>query len=161
MKIHTIDLHFMNVERSIAAYAVEGPEGVALVECGPHSTIAYLQKGLERFGFRLEAIRHVFLSHIHFDHAGAAWVLAGQGATVYVHPVGLPHLAAPEKLYNSAKQIYGDQMETLWGRMEPVPMAQLYAPAHEEVIAACGLQFKAIFTPGHAVHHIAWEVSEQ
>ena len=159
MKIHTIDLHFMGVARSIAAFAVEGPEGVALIECGPHSTINKLEEGLQLIGYQLTDVRHLFLSHIHFDHAGAAWVLADAGAMVYVHPAGLPHLAAPERLYQSAKQIYGDQMEALWGRMEPIDPERLYAPSHNEVIKACGLSFRALHTPGHAVHHIAWETS--
>ena len=159
MKIHTIDLKFMGVERSIAAFAIEGPDGVALVECGPHSTIAHLKQGLSNIGYKTEDIRHVFLSHIHFDHAGAAWEFAQNGAMIYVHPAGLPHLAAPEKLYNSARQIYGDDMEVLWGKMEPIALERLYAPAHEEVIKAVGLTFTALHTPGHAVHHIAWEVA--
>lgn len=160
MKIHTIDLRFMGVERSIAAFAVEGPEGTVLIECGPHSTIANLETGLTNAGLSMSDIKHVFLSHIHFDHAGAAWVFADAGATIYVHPIGLPHLASPEKLYNSAKQIYGDQMEILWGRMEPIAAEQLYAPQHGEVIKVCGLKLTALYTPGHAVHHIAWEVAE-
>ncbi len=158
MKIHTIDLQFMGVARSIAAFAIEGPTGVAMVECGPHSTIAHLDTGLAQLGFKRTDVRHVFLSHIHFDHAGAAWAFAQHGAVIYVHPVGLPHLQAPQKLYQSAQQIYGDEMETLWGRMEPIDPQYLYAPQHNETIEAVGLRFKALYTPGHAVHHIAWEV---
>lgn len=158
MRIYTIDLKFMGVDRSIAAFAVEGPSGIALVECGPHSTIQALESGLAAIQYKLSDVQHVFLSHIHFDHAGAAWVFAQQGATVYVHPAGLPHLAAPEKLYNSAKMIYGDEMETLWGKMEPIDTRFLYAPQDKEIIEAVGLSFTALYTPGHAVHHIAWEV---
>lgn len=158
MKIHTIDLQFMGVDRSIAAYAVEGSGGVVLIETGPYSTWEALQKGLIEHGFHIDQIQSVFLSHIHFDHAGAAWALAERGATIYVHPAGLPHLAAPEKLYNSARQIYGDQMELLWGKMEPIAEERLYAPQHGETIETCGLRLTAWYTPGHAVHHIAWEV---
>ena len=96
---------------------------------------------------------------IHFDHAGAAWSFAEQGAKIYVHPKGLPHLAQPEKLYNSARMIYGDDMDRLWGEMRPIPESQLYAPENGEIIEAIGLRFTAWYTPGHAVHHIAWEVS--
>lgn len=158
MKIHTIDLKFMGVDRSIAAFVVEGPTGIALIECGPHSTVQALEQGITAINYQLKDIKHVFLSHIHFDHAGAAWLFAQHGATIYVHPAGLPHLAAPEKLYNSAKMIYGDAMETLWGKMEPIDQQYLHAPQHEEVIEAVGLSFTALYTPGHAVHHIAWEV---
>ena len=158
MQIHTLDLGFKHLEHTIAAFALEGPSGLALVETGPYSTFPQLEAAIEANGWKLSDFRHVFLSHIHFDHAGAAWALARHGAIIYVHPRGLPHLAGPEKLYNSARMIYGDDMDALWGRMEPIPEAQLHAPEHGETIAAAGLRFRAWYTPGHAVHHIAWEV---
>lgn len=159
MKIHTLDLGFLDLEHAIAVFVVEGPEGLVLVETGPASTLPQLETALREQGWQMSDFRQVFLSHIHFDHAGAAWAFARAGATVYVHPKGLPHLAAPEKLYNSARMIYGDNMDRLWGPMHPVAEDQLYAPAHGESIAAAGLHFKAWHTPGHAVHHIAWEAT--
>ncbi len=161
MKIHVLDLDFLDIENAIAAFVLEGPEGLALIETGPASTLAHLGSALRRSGWTMADFRHVFLSHIHFDHAGAAWAFAQKGATIYVHPKGLPHLAAPERLYNSARQIYGEQMDTLWGPMHPIDESLLYAPAHGETITACGLKFTAWHTPGHAVHHIAWQVEEQ
>lgn len=159
MKIHTLDLHFLGIEKSIAVFVVEGPGGLALVECGPASTLPHLKQVLAGNGWKLDDFQHIFLSHIHFDHAGAAWAFAEQGAQIYVHPKGLPHLAQPEKLYNSARMIYGEDMDRLWGEMRPIPENQLYAPEHGEIIHATGLQFTAWYTPGHAVHHIAWELN--
>lgn len=160
MKIHTLDLQFLGIEKSIAVFVVEGPEGLALVECGPAATLPHLQALLQENGWKMADFQHVFLSHIHFDHAGAAWAFADAGAKIYVHPKGLPHLAQPEKLYNSARMIYGDQMDRLWGEMRPIPETQLYAPENGEIITAAGLQFRAWYTPGHAVHHIAWELED-
>jgi len=158
MKIHTLDLQFLGIEKSIAVFVVEGPGGLALVECGPASTLTHLQKNLAENGWKMTDFQHVFLSHIHFDHAGAAWAFAEQGATIFVHPKGLPHLAQPEKLYSSARMIYGDEMDRLWGEMRPIPENQLHAPEHGEIIEVLGLRLTAWYTPGHAVHHIAWEV---
>jgi glyoxylase-like metal-dependent hydrolase (beta-lactamase superfamily II) len=115
---------------------------------------------LQENGWKMADFKHIFLSHIHFDHAGAAWAFADAGAKIYVHPKGLPHLAQPEKLYNSARMIYGDQMDLLWGEMRPIPETQLYAPENGEIISAAGLPFRAWYTPGHAVHHIAWELED-
>ncbi len=158
--IHTFDLQFMGVPQSIASYAIEAEGGVILVEVGPHSTFPVLEQGLRDLGFSIHDVKAVFLSHIHFDHAGAAWAFAEAGATIYVHPKGLPHLHAPEKLYQSASMIYGpENMLSLWGEMRPIPMEQLYAPQHGETIEVAGLRFTAWYTPGHAVHHIAWEVT--
>lgn len=160
MKIHILDLGFLDIEHAIAAFVIEGPEGLALVETGPASTLPHLEAALAENGLQIADFQHVFLSHIHFDHAGAAWAFAEKGARIYVHPKGLPHLAAPEKLYNSARMIYKEHMDTLWGPMHPVEDSRLYAPGHGECIETCGLRFTAWYTPGHAVHHIAWEVSD-
>lgn len=159
MTIHTLDLGFQNLDHTIAAFVVEGPQGLTLVETGPYSTYPHLESALRAKGWSVADLQHVFLSHIHFDHAGAAWALARHGARIYVHPRGLPHLASPEKLYQSARMIYGDAMDALWGAMEPIPEEQLYAPEHAEQIEAAGLRFTAWYTPGHAVHHIAWELA--
>jgi glyoxylase-like metal-dependent hydrolase (beta-lactamase superfamily II) len=159
MRLHTLDLGFLGLDHSIAVFVLETPEGLALVEAGPASTLPRLDAGLHALGFRRGDFRHVFLSHIHFDHAGAAWAFAEAGATVYVHPKGAPHLAAPEKLYNSARMIYGEQMDSLWGEMRPIPEGQLRTPAHGETLEVVGLRCTAWHTPGHAVHHIAWEIA--
>jgi glyoxylase-like metal-dependent hydrolase (beta-lactamase superfamily II) len=159
MKIHTLDLEFAGLQHAVAVFVVEGPTGLTLVETGPHSTFSHLESALHAHGWKTSDFKHVFLSHIHFDHAGAAWAFAEKGAKVYVHPKGLPHLANPEKLYNSARMIYLDQMDSLWGAMHPIDEKNLIAPEHGAVTEACGLRFTAWYTPGHAVHHIAWEVA--
>ncbi len=159
MHIHTLDLDFLDLTDAVAVFVVEGPQGLALVETGPASTLPHLEAALARAGWQIADFQHVFLTHIHFDHAGAAWAFAEKGATIHVHPLGLPHLAAPDKLYNSARMIYGDDMDRLWGPMHPIPVDQLHASGHGEVVEAAGLRFTAWHTPGHAVHHVAWEVA--
>ena len=158
--IHTIDLHFLDVPQAIGAYLIDTSEGPVLVEAGPYSTYETLEKELKKLGYALGDIRYVLLTHIHFDHAGAAWALAEQGTTIYVHPLGAPHLAHPEKLWNSAKRIYQDDMDRLWGEMRPIPEAQLHELAHEETLTIGDTTIKAHHTPGHAVHHIAYQVGD-
>lgn len=157
--IHVLDLHFLDTPQAIAAFVIETSEGPVLVETGPYSTFKHLQQGLQAKGFSVSDIRHVLLTHIHFDHAGAAWALAAQGAKIYVHPVGAKHMANPEKLVASAQRIYKEDMDRLWGAMEPVAESQLVAVKHEEELTIGNTTIKAWHTPGHAVHHIAWQVS--
>ncbi len=158
--IHIIDLQFLGHSHSIAAYLVETSVGPVLVETGPHSVLPNLKKGLADKGYQLEDIKHVFLTHIHLDHAGAAWYFAHQGATVYVHPLGYKHLAQPERLLKSAKRIYQDEMDRLWGEMKAIPESQLVAVEDEAEFTIGDATFKAWHTPGHAVHHIAWQLDK-
>ncbi|MEP0985732.1 MBL fold metallo-hydrolase [Ekhidna sp.] len=153
---HTLDLHFQNLNHAIAAFLIETEGGPVIVESGPYSTFPSMEKGLADHGYKVSDVKHVLLSHIHFDHAGAAWAFAEQGATVYLHPFGADHMHDPTKLVASATMIYGDQMDTLWGKMEGIPKKKLRTVAHEEVLEIGGESFRALHTPGHAKHHIAW-----
>lgn len=156
--IKIIDLHFQDAEQSIGSFIIESTEGPVLVETGPESTFEKLEEGIENSGYHVKDIKHVLLTHIHFDHAGAAWKFAKHGAKIYVHPIGLPHLASPEKLWNSAAQIYGDDMDRLWGKMEPIPEEQLVAVEDGSHIHIGDIDIEAIYTPGHAVHHNAYQI---
>lgn len=153
---HTIDLHFQNYEHAIAAFLIETEDGPVLIESGPYSTFPSLEEGLGKLGYKPKDIKHVLLSHIHFDHAGAAWAFAELGATVYLHPFGADHMHDPTKLVASATMIYGDQMDALWGKMEGIPKKNLKIMEHDEVVEIGGHSFRALHTPGHAKHHIAW-----
>src|SRR5438105_908861 len=137
----------------VAATALETNDGIALFDTGPESTFDNVVVDLRKHGFAAEDVRHVFLSHIHFDHAGAAWRFAELGATIYVHPRGAPHLIDPAKLIASATRLYGDDMERLWGRIAPVPEERVKVLQDNDVIRVAPFEVRAIATPGHASHH--------
>lgn len=158
--VNIIDLHFLQVPEAIAAYVVPTENGAVLIECGPHSTINQLVVGLDRLGLQPKDVHTLLLTHIHFDHAGAAWWLAEHGTHVYVHPRGHKHMLAPERLYESARMIYQDKMDELWGKMEPINSEKCSAVDDGEVLHLDGLTFTAHHTPGHAVHHIAWQLGD-
>ena len=155
-KVYTLDLNFRNLQGAIAAYLIPHQHGAVLVECGPGSTIPGLQAGLKSHGLTPSDVSDVLLTHIHLDHAGAAGWLARQGARIHVHEVGAPHMLDPEKLLSSAARIYGDEMEELWGEFLPVPEECLSVTHDNEVIEIDGLRFRALDTPGHAYHHLAY-----
>jgi len=159
-QIQVIDLNFLNTKESIGSFLIETAKGPVLIESGPESTYEALAAGIEKAGYKVKDIHAVLLTHIHFDHAGAAWKFAENGAKIYVHEIGLPHLANPEKLWNSAAMIYGDDMERLWGKMEPIAIEQLIAANDGDIIDFEDVQFKVIYTPGHAVHHNAYQLND-
>ena len=151
--IHVLDTRQLGRPGIIAATAVESDDGLILFDTGPESTFENIASELQRVGSDISDVRHVFLSHIHFDHAGAAWRLAERGATIYVHPRGAPHLLDPTKLVESATRIFGDEMEKLWGRIAPVPEKNLRVLQDLDIVRVGALEVCAIATPGHASHH--------
>jgi glyoxylase-like metal-dependent hydrolase (beta-lactamase superfamily II) len=154
--IVTLDLNFQGSPLAIASYLLRHSSGAVLIECGPGSTVQALATALGAQGLRPSDITHVLLTHIHLDHGGAAGWMAREGAKIYVHPVGAPHLTNPEKLLASARRIYGDRMDSLWGEFLAVPESMIVVPADGEAITIGSLRFVPVDTPGHAEHHYAY-----
>jgi len=142
----------------IASFLLETEGGPVLLETGPESRFSVLLDGLNKLGYAASDIKHVFVTHIHLDHAGAAWRFAELGATIYVHPKGAPHLIDPSKLWASATRIYGDQMEELWGNMGYVVEDRAQVVQDGDIITLGGVDIQAIETPGHANHHHAFKI---
>ncbi len=159
-RIEIIDLEYQRSAGLIASFLVFAPDGHLLVESGPGSTLGAMTAGLASHGLEPSDIDYLFLTHIHLDHAGAAGWWAQRGTTVCVHEIGAPHLIDPSKLITSATRIYGDQMDTLWGDILPAPAGSVRAIAGGDVVEACGLELRAIYTPGHAGHHHAWRLDD-
>ena len=154
--LYTLDLNFLGIPGTIAAYLIPHPHGAILVECGPGSTLENLKGELARLGLKPSDITDVFVTHIHLDHAGSAGWWARQGARIHVHPVGAPHLENPTKLLESASRIYGEKMDELWGEFLPVPPEKLVTHEDQQMIEIEGINIKALDTPGHAYHHFAY-----
>jgi glyoxylase-like metal-dependent hydrolase (beta-lactamase superfamily II) len=156
-EIITLDLKFLNCPNAIASYLIPHKEGIVLVESGPGSTQQELKGNLDKLGYSIAEITHVLLTHIHLDHAGAAgWLAEQSGAKVYVHPRGAPHMLDPTKLLASATRIYQEKMDLLWGDFLPVAQEQLVILEDGMEIQAGSLTFRALDTPGHANHHMAY-----
>jgi glyoxylase-like metal-dependent hydrolase (beta-lactamase superfamily II) len=152
MSLEPIDLHHQAAERVIASYLLETNDGPALFDCGPSSCLDRLQDGLRQRGVELTDLRHLLLSHIHLDHAGAAGVLVREhpGLTVHVSEIGAPHLIDPTRLEASARRLYGNAFDTLWGELAPIPKENV------EVVGERVLGLECFKTPGHASHHVCY-----
>ena len=160
MRIDVIDLEFQGTPHVIAAFLLRGPDGVALVETGPSSTLPVLLARLAEHGVEPEAVHDVLVTHIHLDHAGAAGFWARRGARVHVHPNGRPHLVDPSKLLTSATRIYGSRMDELWGEVLPAPAEQVLAVEDGAEIEVAGARIRALDTPGHAGHHLVFVLED-
>ncbi|NBW26273.1 MAG: MBL fold metallo-hydrolase, partial [Betaproteobacteria bacterium] len=125
-------------------------------ECGPAATRSTLIDGLRKVGVALQDIRHLLLTHIHLDHAGAAGHLAQVGAHVHVHPFGAPHLASPDKLLASTRRVHGEAYEPFYGDLLAVDAAHLHPVQDGATLSLSGRVLRALHTPGHARHHVVW-----
>ena len=156
--MHYVDLHFRSRPRAIAAVVLHDASGVTLLDPGPTSTLAVLGRALGEAGLSFRDVRTILLTHIHLDHAGATGTLVREhpGIRVQVHEVGAPHLVDPSKLLASATRLYGEQMETLWGEVLPVPASAIVPLRGGERVSASGRLLDVAYTPGHASHHVSY-----
>jgi glyoxylase-like metal-dependent hydrolase (beta-lactamase superfamily II) len=147
-----LDLLHQGAERVIAAYVVETDHGPALFDCGPTTCVEHLTNGLRTRGLELQDVQHLLLSHIHLDHAGAAGVLVREHPQLQVHvsEIGAPHLADPSRLEASARRLYGEAFDELWGELAPVPEENLH------VVGDAVLGLECFRSPGHASHHVCY-----
>jgi glyoxylase-like metal-dependent hydrolase (beta-lactamase superfamily II) len=150
-RLDSIDLRFLGLEQEIGVYVVDTVDGPALFDCGPTSTLENLRAGLAELGLGVGDLRHLLLSHVHLDHAGATGALVRENPqlTVWVSPVGMPHLVDPTRLETSSRRLFPN-FDELWGAVLPVPEQNLRV-ADGDVVG-----WDAFPTPGHASHHVAF-----
>ena len=140
-----IDCMHLGRDRVIGAFEVDG----MVVDPGPSTCVETLLEGLDG-----QPPRALLLTHIHLDHSGATGVLVRRfpDIEVYVHERGAPHLIDPSRLVSSASQLYGDDMDRLWGEVAPVPEENVRRLEGGERIHG----FRVEYAPGHASHHVVY-----
>jgi glyoxylase-like metal-dependent hydrolase (beta-lactamase superfamily II) len=149
-------------DRVTAGYLMEGPHPV-LIETGSQSSVPVLLEALDSLGVGAADLAGVVVTHIHLDHAGGVGDVARAfpSATVYVHEKGARHLADPSRLVDSASQVYGPLLDSLYGRLDPTPAERIHVLADGEKIAlGSDRHLTSVDSPGHAKHHLALHDSE-
>jgi glyoxylase-like metal-dependent hydrolase (beta-lactamase superfamily II) len=143
--VRPIDVRHLGHEHVVCCWQV----GDVLVDPGPESSMETLLRALDG-----ERPRSLLLTHIHFDHAGAAGALVRRwpDLEVWVHERGARHLVDPTRLVASAKRLYGEDFDRLWGEVVPIPEDSL------RVLRGGERQdgWEVAYTPGHASHHVSY-----
>ncbi len=150
-----IDLLHLGLDGAIGAYLVPGAEPT-LVDPGPATTLDRLRDRLAAAGVGSDDLRHIVLTHVHLDHAGATGHLVElfPEAVVHVHAQGAPHLADPTRLVASTRRTFGEAHDRLWGEVRPVPRDRIRAWEPGGRLPWRG--FRPLATPGHIGHHLGW-----
>jgi glyoxylase-like metal-dependent hydrolase (beta-lactamase superfamily II) len=149
-------------ENVTAGYVVTGDAPV-LVETGSQTSVPALLEALGDLGIGPDDLAGVAVTHIHLDHAGGVGDVATAfpQATVYVHEKGARHLADPTRLVDSAAQVYGPMLDSLYGRLTATDAARIHVLEDGEAIAVSPTRsLTTVDSPGHAKHHLALHDSD-
>lgn len=155
--IYLLDTLALGWQRVVSAYVVRGQK-TALVDCGYASSYQNVLLGLAELGIAPSDVNYVIPTHVHLDHAGAAGHLMKElpNAELIAHENGVPHLADPTRLVESATRVFGKVIVDLYGAPIPVPEARM-TPVGKEAHLDLGEGMTAtlMHTPGHAPHQIS------
>ncbi len=156
--LNYVDLNFLGRPHAIATGIITGPGATALVDPGPTTCLVALESGLHANGIDLRDVTHLFLTHIHLDHAGATGTIVRRHPhiQVLVHERGATHMVDPQKLLDSATRLYGADMDRLWGEFLAVPASNVRRLHGGERVEVAGRTFEVAYTPGHASHHVSY-----
>lgn len=154
--VFMIDTRMGGQENITAAYLIRGSRPT-LVETGAARSAPLLVGVLATLGIGPDELAAIVVTHVHLDHAGGVGDVATAfpGASVYVHTNGARHLVNPERLVASARRVYGNVMDEVFGDLLPTDTQRVHALADgEHVDLGDGRYLAAVDSPGHARHHL-------
>jgi glyoxylase-like metal-dependent hydrolase (beta-lactamase superfamily II) len=154
--VYEIDTRMAGYAGITAGYLILS-DRPCLVEPGTAGSAPVVRRALGELGVGAADLATVVVTHIHLDHAGGVGDIAEMypGAEVVVHEKGARHLASPERLMRSARMVYGDALDTLFGELRPTDEARIRAVEDTGVIdLGGGRRLESYYSPGHAKHHV-------
>jgi glyoxylase-like metal-dependent hydrolase (beta-lactamase superfamily II) len=154
--VFQIDTKMAGYAGITAGYLIRGSRP-CLVETGTAPSAPVVRDALSSLGVGPADLASVVVTHIHLDHAGGAGDIAAMypAAEVVVHNRGARHLADPSRLMASAKMVYGDALDRLFGTLAPVPADRIRALDDLGAIdLGDGRTLASYYSPGHAKHHV-------
>jgi glyoxylase-like metal-dependent hydrolase (beta-lactamase superfamily II) len=154
--VFQIDTRMAGYDGITAGYLIRG-DRPCLVETGTAPSAPVVRDALGRLGIWAGDLATVVVTHIHLDHAGGVGDIAEMfpAAQIVVHQLGARHLADPSKLMASARMVYGDALDRLFGVMAPVPADRIVALEDTGTIdLGGGRRLDSHYSPGHAKHHV-------
>jgi glyoxylase-like metal-dependent hydrolase (beta-lactamase superfamily II) len=155
-EVFQIDTKMAGYDGITAGYLIRG-DRPCLVETGTAPSAPVVRDALSQLGIGADDLATVVVTHIHLDHAGGAGDIASMfpAAQIVVHQLGARHLADPSRLMASARMVYGDALDRLFGVLAPVPGDRITALDDTGTVdLGGGRRLDSYYSPGHAKHHV-------
>jgi glyoxylase-like metal-dependent hydrolase (beta-lactamase superfamily II) len=156
--VDVLDVNLFGAPNLSCSYLVHAAQP-ALVETGPATVFETVRGELTARGIEPA---HIVLTHIHLDHGGGIGHVAElfPAARIWVHDVGARHVADPQRLVASARRLFGDALDTMYGEPRPVAAERITAMDEGTVIDLGDRQLRVLYTPGHARHEVTLHDSD-
>ncbi|MEU6742970.1 MBL fold metallo-hydrolase [Streptosporangium sandarakinum] len=155
-EVYEIDTRMAGYSGITAGYLILG-DRPCLVETGTSTSAPIVRDALTSLGVGPADLATVVVTHIHLDHAGGVGDIARfyPEAEIVVHEKGARHLADPSRLMSSARMVWGDKLDTLFGELSPTESSRIRALGDTGTIdLGNGRTLSSHYSPGHAKHHV-------
>jgi glyoxylase-like metal-dependent hydrolase (beta-lactamase superfamily II) len=155
-EVYQIDTRMAGYQGITAGYLIRS-DRPCLVETGTAPSAPVVKDALASLGVGPDDLATVVVTHIHLDHAGGVGDIAAMfpRADVVVHELGARHLADPSRLMASARMVYGDELDGLFGALAPTPADRIRSVERTGVVdLGGGRRLDSHCSPGHAKHHV-------
>ncbi|HUJ08081.1 MAG TPA: MBL fold metallo-hydrolase [Streptosporangiaceae bacterium] len=155
-EVYQIDTRMAGYPGITAAYLIRS-DLPCLVETGTAPSAPAVRDALTALGVGPADLATVVVTHIHLDHAGGVGDIARMypAAQVVVHELGARHLADPSVLMASARMVYGDELDALFGALRPTPPERIRTVERTGAVdLGRGRRLESHYSPGHAKHHV-------
>jgi glyoxylase-like metal-dependent hydrolase (beta-lactamase superfamily II) len=155
-EVFQIDTRMAGYDGITAGYLIR-TDRPCLVETGTAPSAPLVRDALASLGVGPADLATIVVTHIHLDHAGGTGDLARMfpAAEVVVHERGARHLADPSRLMASARMVYGDELDLLFGELAPTPATQIRSVGQTGIVdLGAGRRLEVHYSPGHAKHHV-------
>jgi glyoxylase-like metal-dependent hydrolase (beta-lactamase superfamily II) len=137
-----------------SVYFIDDGRGV-IVEPGPAVMVPAIREAVSRL--HMSHVDYVIPTHIHVDHGGAIGSLVSEfpGAQIVLSERGVRHATDPERLIRSTRMSFGEDYESIFGPIIPVPTERIRQVHDGDRLDIGGRELLVLETPGHAPHHIS------
>jgi glyoxylase-like metal-dependent hydrolase (beta-lactamase superfamily II) len=126
-----------------AVYAVSGPKGAVLIDCGCPAGLDRIVQNMRDAGIEPESVELVIGTHCHYDHVGAAAEFKRRfpSARLAMHGADASAVESGDGEATCAEWLFGESAE---------PASVDFQLQGGDEVFAGGLRFEVLHTPGHS-----------
>jgi len=139
------------VGSALSSILITSKEGHILIDGGLTQTAPQIAANIQKLGFRLEDVKLILNSHMHYDHAGGIAALQrASGAQVAASPAGRRALEAGGPMADDPQFAFGKEHN------EFPAVKNVREVADGQELRVGRLRIKAHLTPGHTPGGTSW-----
>jgi|Deesub1362A_J573_1020465.scaffolds.fasta_scaffold00003_5 glyoxylase-like metal-dependent hydrolase (beta-lactamase superfamily II) len=158
----------------VNSYLIDTGDDLVIIDpgIGLPDSIKSLERQLDEYGYNIEDIRHIIITHLHVDHIGGAYYLQKvSGAEVYIHETEVQNINEIVMALDDTLTVYREVLESNGVPTEVIDMLATHHPGfvnrkiYSEIkydnllsdrdrIRVSNTTIETVWTPGHSRGHI-------